>query len=141
VNQSAQVYLTGIDEPFTGKVWLLGAIIDPQTRLGEIRISLPESSRIRPGAFARAQVLTGTARRPVLPQTAVLSDSDGTYVLIVNADGKTERRPVTVGDTVAEGLVISEGLTGNERVISTAGAFLRAGEKVKVTAAQQPSAT
>src|SRR2546423_70366 len=38
--QVATVYLTGIDRPFTGEVRLLGAIIDPQTRLGDIRIQL-----------------------------------------------------------------------------------------------------
>ena len=76
----------------------------------------------------------------MVPQTAVLSDSEGTYVLIVNGENKTERRKVRVADTVPEGLVIAEGLAGNERVVSTAGAFLRAGEQVKVVATQ-PEAT
>jgi HlyD family secretion protein len=132
VQQAAQVYLTGIDKPFEGKVRLLGAIIDPQTRLGDIRIALAPSASIRPGAFARAEVIVGAAQRPVLPQTAVLSDADGTYVLVVNNDSKAERRPVRVSSTVPGGLVISEGLKGDERIISTAGAFLRAGEKVKI---------
>ena len=71
-----------------------------------------------------------------MPQTAVLSDAEGTYVLIVNGENKAERRAVRVANTVPEGLVIAEGLTGNERVVSTAGAFLRAGEKVKVASTQ-----
>jgi HlyD family secretion protein len=136
VDQAAQVYLTGIDKPFNGNVRLLGAIIDPQTRLGEIRIALAPSASIRPGAFARAEVIVGAAQRPVLPQTAVLSDADGTYVLVVNSESKAERRPVRVSSTVPGGLVISEGLKGDERIISTAGAFLRAGEKVKVSEAK-----
>jgi RND family efflux transporter MFP subunit len=136
VNQGALVYLTGIAKPFEGRVRLLGAIIDPQTRLGDIRISLAPSPSIRPGAFARGDVIVSTAERPVLPQTAVLSDTQGTYVLVVNADNKAERRAVRVGTTIPEGLVISEGLAGNERVITTAGAFLRAGEQVKVLEAK-----
>ena len=44
----------------------------------------------------------------------------------------TERRAVRVADTIAAGIVIGEGLQGDERVISTAGGFLRAGEKVAV---------
>jgi HlyD family secretion protein len=55
-------------------------------------------------------------------------------VLVVNGESKAERRAVRVSSTIPEGLVISEGLTGNERVIATAGAFLRAGEKVQVAA-------
>jgi RND family efflux transporter MFP subunit len=136
VKQTAQVYLTGVAQPFEGKVRLLGAVIDPQTRLGEIRVSLPSSPAIRSGAFARGEVIVGNSQRPVVPQTAVLSDSEGTYVLIVNGENKTERRKVSVANTVPEGLVIGEGLAGNERVVSTAGAFLRAGEVVKVIEAK-----
>lgn len=140
VKQAAQVYLTGIDKPFDGEVRLLGAVIDPQTRLGDIRISLAPNASIRPGAFARAEVVVGAAQRAVLPQTAVLSDSAGTYVLVVNGEGKAERRAVRVASTIPEGLVISDGLEGDERIISTAGAFLRAGEKVKI-AETQPGQT
>lgn len=132
VDQGALVYLTGLAKPFDGKVRLLGAIIDPQSRLGDIRVSLPANPAIRPGAFARGEVIVGNSERPVLPQTAVLSDSEGTYVLVVNGDSKAERRAVRVTSTVPEGVVIGEGLVGNERVVSTAGAFLRAGELVKV---------
>ena len=136
VDQAAQVYLTGVAQPFDGKVRLLGAVIDPQTRLGDIRVSLPSNPAIRSGAFARGEVIVGNSERPVVPQTAVLSDSEGTYVLIVNGENKTERRKVRVANTVPEGLVIAEGLAGNERVVSTAGAFLRPGEPVKVAEAK-----
>ena len=39
------------------------------------------------------------------------------------------------------GLVIAEGLTGDERVITTAGAFLRSGESVKVLEPTKPERT
>jgi len=74
--QVATVYLTGIERAFTGAVRLLGAIIDPQTRLGDIRIQLKPDPALRPGAFARAVVAVAKAQRPVLPQTAVMADSN-----------------------------------------------------------------
>jgi RND family efflux transporter MFP subunit len=132
VGQPAQVYITGLEKPFEGKVRLLGAIIDPNSRLGEIRIALKPHESLRPGAFARGEVTVGTAKRPVLPQTAVLTDSQGTYVLVVNDQNKAVRRAVQVGNTVPDGLVITDGLKGDERVVTTAGAFLRPGETVKV---------
>ncbi|MGC1459451.1 MAG: efflux RND transporter periplasmic adaptor subunit [Steroidobacteraceae bacterium] len=134
VGQSSDVYLTGVDRPFVGKVRLLGAVIDPQTRLGEVRIQLPPDPQLRPGAFARGEVIVGRGERPVLPQTAVLSDDKGTYVLLVNADNHVERRDVHVSDTNSHGLVISSGLTGTERVIMTAAGFLRVGERVEIAA-------
>jgi len=132
VGQPAHVYLTGIAEPFEGSVRLLGAVIDPVTRLGEIRIALSPHPALRPGAFARGQVVVNRAERPVLPQTAVLSDAKGTYVYIVNGEEKVERVTVRVESTIPEGIVIAEGLTGSERVVTTAGGFLRPGERVQV---------
>src|SRR5438552_544419 len=133
--QAATVYLTGIEHPFTGEVRLLGAIIDPQTRLGDIRIQLKPDPTLRPGAFARAVVAVARAQRPVLPQTAVMADGNGSYVLVVNSAGKVERRPVRVSGTTETGVIIADGLTGNERVVATAGGFLRDGEAVQVAAA------
>ncbi len=130
--QPATVYLTGVDRPFSGQVRLLGAVIDPQTRLGDIRIRLQPDAALRPGAFARAVVAVDKTQRPVLPQTAVMADSDGSYVLVVNGAGKVERHAVRVSGTTESGVIIAAGLTGSERVVATAGGFLRDGETVKV---------
>jgi|GEM_PF-119802 len=143
--QAATVYLTGITRPFAGQVRLLGAVIDPQTRLGDIRIRLQPDPALRPGAFARAVVLVDNTQRPVLPQTAVMADSNGSYVLVVNASGKVERHAVRVSGTTESGVIVAEGLTGTERVVATAGGFLRDGETVNVApsvlTAHPPTAT
>ena len=60
----------------------------------------------------------------------MLSDVDGTYVMTVGTDDTVARRRVTVAGSQREGLVISSGLQGGERVVLTAGPFLRLGEKV-----------
>ena len=135
IGQAATVYLTGIERPFTGQVRLLGAIIDPQTRLGDIRIQLKPDPALRPGAFARAVVAVSQSQRPVLPQTAVMADASGSYVLIVNSTDKVERRAVRVSGTTDRGVIIAAGLSGSERVVATAGGFLRDGEAVKVAPA------
>jgi RND family efflux transporter MFP subunit len=132
VNQRANIYLTGVVEPFKGRVRLLGAVIDPQTRQGEIRIALESNPALRPGAFARGEVIVSHAKRPVLPQTAVLSDARGAYVLVLTGENKVERRAVRIANATADGIVIAEGLTGEERIIATAGAFLHEGERVTV---------
>jgi HlyD family secretion protein len=132
VGQDAQVKLVGVAQPFTGRVRLLGAVIDPQTRLGEIRIALTADPALRPGAFARGSVQVGQVERPVLPQTAVLSDAEGSYVYLVDEHGQVQRRAVHVSGTLDAGLIIDGGLNGTEEVVSTAAGFLREGETVKV---------
>jgi HlyD family secretion protein len=137
VGDAATVHLTGLPQAFEGKVRLLGAIIDPATRLGEIRITLKPDPALRPGAFARGDVRIGNAERPVVPRTAVLTDTNGSYVYIVGADNKATRRAVSVAETSEQGVVIAAGLTGTEQVVTTAAGFLRPGEQVKV--AVQPA--
>jgi HlyD family secretion protein len=133
VGQEAEVRLDGVAQSFTGKVWQIGAIIDAVTRQGTVRIALPTANQdLRPGAFARADIHVGATAGSILPQTAVLSDEQGTYTLIVGSGNKVERRAVIVGGARSEGLLITSGLAGTERVIAIAGAFLRSGEEVKI---------
>ena len=60
-----------------------------------------------------------------------MTDDRGSYVLIVNAHNKVERRAVRVSGIVPNGVTIAEGLSGKEMVVTTAGAFLQEGELVK----------
>ena len=131
VGQEVNVRLTGTAKIYPGKIRLLGASIDPATRLGMARVSLSPDPNLRPGAFARADVTVSNAQRAVLPQTAVLTDDRGSYVLIVNAQNKVERRAVRVSGIVQSGVTIADGLSGTDQVIATAGAFLQEGELVK----------
>jgi len=138
VGQSADVYLIGNPKPFVGHIWLLGAVIDPQSRLGEVRIALNPDPALRPGAFARSSVTLARAERPVLPQTAVMADSSGSYVYVVTPHDQVERRAVRVGSVTPDGVVIAEGLSGHERVVSMDGGFLHGGERVSVDSTGAP---
>jgi RND family efflux transporter MFP subunit len=131
VGQAVTVRLTGTSLAFEGHVRLLPAVIDPQTRLGMARVELKPDPNLRPGAFARAEVTVSNAKRAVLPQTAVLTDDKGSYVLVVDAQDKVERRRVRVSGMMQNGVTISEGLTDADQVVATAGAFLQEGELVK----------
>jgi HlyD family secretion protein len=131
VGQPVNVKLTGMTKVYEGRIRLLGAVIDPATRLGTVKVSLTPDPNLRPGAFARAEVTVSNAERAVLPQTAVLSDDKGSYVLIVNAQGKVERKSVRVTGMVASGVTIAEGLGPKDQIVTTAGAFLQEGESVK----------
>ena len=44
-----------LDRSFTGSVWQVSPVIDPQNRQGEVRIAVPYDPAIRPGGFAEAR--------------------------------------------------------------------------------------
>lgn len=131
VGMPASVTPTGVDQPLSGRVWQVSPIIDPQSRQGEVRIAIPYSSDVRPGGFAEAKITSGAATAPLLPQSAVLSDTKGNYVYIVNGEDKVVRRDVEVGTVDDLGVTIANGLSGQERVVLTAGPFLNIGQKVR----------
>lgn len=130
VGMPATVTPLGSERSVTGRVWQVSPVIDPQTRQGEVRIAIPYTPGIRPGGFAEAKITGGTTTAPLLPQSAVLSDTRGNYVYVINAKNEVERRDVKVGTVDDNGVTIAEGLSGQERVVLSAGPFLNPGQKV-----------
>ncbi len=131
VGMPATVTPLGSDKKFSGAVWQVAPTIDPQTRQGSARISIPFDPAIRPGGFGEAKIVAGQTTAPVLPQSAVMSDARGNYVFVVGKGNKIERRAVETGQVEAAGVTIVTGLSGNEAVVETAGPFLNAGQLVR----------
>lgn len=143
VGARAIVRPVGGTQDFTGQIWQIAPVIDPQTRQGTARIALPYAAAIRPGGFAEARIVAGAEQAPLLPESAVLSDERGNYVYIVGANNQIERRDVTVGMVNDRGVPVVAGLTGTERVVLSAGAFLNPGERINPVsppAANRPAA-
>jgi HlyD family secretion protein len=130
LGQDAKVNLVGTESSFSGHIWLIDPVVDPQARQGLVRIALGRDPRLRPGAFATATVRAGEVVRPQLPQSAVQSDEKGNFVMIVGNGDMVEQRRVEVGDVTAAGVAIAKGLTGQERIVANAAAFVQPGEKV-----------
>ncbi|HET9810662.1 MAG TPA: efflux RND transporter periplasmic adaptor subunit [Sphingomicrobium sp.] len=130
VGMPATVTPIGSDQAITGQVWQVSPIIDPESRQGQVRIAIPYSPAIRPGGFAEAKISSGVATAPLLPQSAVLSDAHGNYVYIINGKNEVERRNVEIGTVNDSGVTIARGISGQERIVLSAGPFLNPGQKV-----------
>ena len=130
VGLPATVRPVGSDRAITGSVWQVAPVIDPQSRLGEVRIAIPYDRAIRPGGFAEARISSGSTTAPLLPQSAVLSDDRGNYVYVINGKNEVERRDIKIGTVDDAGVTIAAGLSGNEAVVLSAGPFLNSGQKV-----------
>lgn len=133
---AATVTPVGSPRSFDGQIWQISPVIDPQTRQGTARIALDYADELRPGGFAAVAITAGTLVAPLLPESAVLSDAKGSYVYVVGKDSKAERRDIKLGDVTEKGIVILSGLSGSERIVVRAGAFLAPGETIKPVAAR-----
>ncbi|MCI4590609.1 efflux RND transporter periplasmic adaptor subunit [Sphingobium sp. BYY-5] len=130
-NNGATITPIGSKAQFAGRVWQVSPVVDPQTRQGIARIAVPYNPAIRPGGFASAMITSGSGSAPLLPESAVQNDAKGSYVYIVNAKNQVERRDVTVGQVSDAGVAVTGGITGTEKIVTSAGAFLAPGQKVK----------
>ncbi|GAA0631616.1 efflux RND transporter periplasmic adaptor subunit [Sphingomonas ursincola] len=135
IGRPVRVEVAGVAAPVEGRVRLVAPKVDPQTRLGRVRISLPADADIRAGAFARGTILIGDAAAPVtLPRSAVTTTAQGAAsVMAVSADGRAARRVVSLGRNDEETVEITQGLRAGERVVARATAFVRDGDRVQLT--------
>lgn len=130
VGQRASVTPVGSAQSFAGQIWQISPVIDPQTRQGVARVALSYDKALRPGGFASTKIVSGAADLPLLPESAIQSDPKGSFVYIVDSHNKVVRRDVTVGDVTDAGVTVLSGLTGQEAVVVSAGAFLNPGESI-----------
>lgn len=126
----ASVTPVGVDRVFNGNIWQISPMIDAQSRQGMARIALPFDKALRPGGFASVEIKSGAMTAPVLPESAVQTGSQGSFVYIVGKNNKVQQRLVKLGPVTANGLVIEQGLEGSERVVLYAGGFLNPDETI-----------
>ncbi|WP_095012420.1 efflux RND transporter periplasmic adaptor subunit [Tsuneonella mangrovi] len=131
VGSLAKVIPVSSGQTFSGQVWQIAPTIDAQSRQGEARIALAYAPGLRPGGFASATLSSGTVSAPLLPESAIMTDTKGNYVFVVGKDDKVQRRAVTTGLVTATGIAVTSGLTGSERIVLRAGGFLNPGDKIK----------
>jgi HlyD family secretion protein len=138
VGVPVEVTPVGSTQTYQGSVWQISPIIDAQTRQGVARIAVPYQRDLRPGGFASANIRAGSTTAPLLPESAVLTDDAGTYVMIVGPNNTVVRRPVRIGNVNDRGVLIAEGLNGSEQVVESAGAFLNPGERIRPERSRAP---
>lgn len=126
----ASVVPVGTAQGFAGTVWQVAPVVDPSTRQGIARIALRYDPALRPGGFASARIVAGASTVPQLPESAVQSDDKGNFVYVLDRGDQVVRRTVALGPVTPEGIAVTSGLGGTERVVVSAGAFLNPGQKV-----------
>lgn len=103
----------------TGTIKLKGTFANPDRKLW-------------PGQFVHVSLLLTTQHNAlVVPNQAVQTGQDGTFVYVVN-DGKAEMRPVKTGARVEQELVIAQGLQPGETVVTEGQLRLAPGSRVQL---------
>ena len=114
-----------------GNVRLISPQIDAQTKLGEVRVTLPVRSDIRAGGFARAVFSDAAGTALAVPETAVRYDADGASVMVVGSDNRVRRVLIQAGPRGSGLVQLVKGPPAGARVIANAAALLLDGDLVR----------
>lgn len=129
IGQKAKVTLADGRSQIDGTIRLISPMVDAQTRLGTVYISLTEPDKARVGMYADAQIVIEEKQAIVLPLTAVTVGHDETTVRKVE-DGIVHVMSVTTGIQDGEFIEITTGLKPGDKVVAKAGAYVRDGDKI-----------
>ena len=104
----------------TGKLNFASSQIDPALGTQQLRAEFKNADKaLMPGQFVRARITTGSRDGVFLvPQAAVATGEQGTFVFIANAQNQAERRPVTAGEWQGTDWIILSGLQAGDKVIT-----------------------
>lgn len=124
--ENASIVLNAYPEdPFTGRVFSVGELLNPDTRTTTARIAVPNpEGRFRPAMFGRATFTAVHANALAVPKTALLQSAFDTRVYVEVAPWKFEPRVVKIGIQVGNEAEILEGLKAGERVVVKEGVTL-----------------
>ncbi len=89
-----------------------------------------------PGLFAEVRIPLGPPKPGlVVPDAVVLSDQQGDYVFVVNAQNVVERRNIVKARSTDRHAPLKKGLTAEDRVVVNGIPNIRIGQTVQVTLA------
>jgi membrane fusion protein, copper/silver efflux system len=116
------------DETFSGAIARISPNIDPNTHTAQIRCEIRNpDGKLKPQMLATVKIVTRPGSALVVPQDALVFDTDAYFAFVEINPGEFERRKVSIASWSRAGYVrITGGLKAGERVVT--------GETIQVNA-------
>lgn len=134
IGQAAEIEVDAYpDEVFSGKVQMISAVVDLQTRAAPVEITIDNrKGRLRSGMYARVRLIIDEKKAvPVVLREAVIGKQPNTYVYVVDGD-VVRFVPVKLGIRQGPYLEVTEGLKAGDQVVVMGQQKLRDGAYVVV---------
>jgi multidrug efflux system membrane fusion protein len=117
-----------------GTLSFIDNAVDMTTGTIKLKGTFPNNDhQLWPGQFVRVVLRLTTQRdATVIPNEAVQTGQNGSFVYVVKPDRTVESRPVTVGARVDQDVVIDKGVEVGETIVTEGQLRLAPGSKVAV---------
>jgi RND family efflux transporter MFP subunit len=129
--QNVRVTVDGDANVYVGQITRLSPVIAEQSRMLLVEADVRNNGKLRPGAFARAEIVTNDSKMAVtVPNNAIVTFAGIEKVIIVQ-NGKALEKPITTGRRNGDWTEIVSGVNVGEHVIVDPG-NLQSGQAVEV---------
>jgi len=115
--QNVRVTVEGDNKVYIGQIKRLSPVITQQNRMLVVEADVQNDGSLRPGSFAKAEIVTNDAKMAVtVPNNAIVTFA-GIEKVIVVQNGKALEKPITTGRRSAEFTEILTGINVGDEVI------------------------
>lgn len=106
------------EKTYTANVDYIYPTVDANTRIGKVRLLLPNKSGVlRPGLFADVVFESKTEQRLAVPTEAILYDSEGAHVVVALGNGKFAPRNIETGISSGGKTEVTSGLEAGANIV------------------------
>ncbi len=119
------------DRDFSGTVASIDTRLDPVSRAVEVRAVIPnEDGLLKPGMFMTVDLQRDRGDVLMAPEQAIVPEGSRQYVFVVTS-GLAEKRQVQLGRRIPGYVVVSDGLSAGESVVTEGTHKVRDGAQVE----------
>lgn len=143
VGDKGTITVPGLEKPIGGKVTVVSPALDPNSTTVEIWLEAKNPKHeLKPGTSVQLSLTAQTIKDAlVVPLSSVLTAPDGsTSVMLAGSDGRAHQKAVKLGIRSSDQVQILEGVSENDKVVSTGAYGLPDKTRIKIAAAEEPAA-
>jgi RND family efflux transporter MFP subunit len=129
--QSVRVTVAGDANVYVGQIKRLSPVITAQNRMLMVEADVQNNGLLRPGSFAKAEIVTNDARMAITVPNSSIVTFAGIEKVIVVQNGKALEKPITTGRRNGDWTEIVAGVNVGDQVIVDPG-NLQSGMAVEV---------
>jgi len=137
IGDKGTMTVPGLDEPVEGTVTVVSPALDPNSTTVEVWLEAKNpKQQLKPGTSVQLALTAKTVKDAlVVPASAIITAPDGSSaVMIAGTDGKAHQKAVKLGIRQDDDVQILDGLTANDKVVSTGAYGLPDNTKISVEA-------
>lgn len=112
-------------ETFSGKVYHIDENVNDETRSIRVQIECAnKQNKLKYGMYANVKFTEPSVSAVFVPATALLQLNDKSFVLQQIAPNRFKKQFVKTAETINDKVVVTEGLSGNETIVTEGGFYL-----------------